>query len=383
MKEIQYKRELNHSYMVVPGRNGNSSDSYAWRMMAENHIRRLLPCSQRCLDGETFFYYDISSRQPLERLYESRKLKVDNLRQILYAIAAMQNDLGEYLLDEQGLMLESEMIFADVESEELYFCFFPEKRDAGGCYEKLADFFLEHVDHSDEHAVNIAYQFYKASKSEYFVASSFLPFLEKETAMDRQENEQMKISGWEKEDLVGQPESAMTAEEEEKACEEGKRGWLQRLLGRKKRKPREGKAAEIWPKAVWDSYEGQIDFVQTGETVYFSDLDLSDKGRNGIPCLTEEKGERQFPLENLPLTVGKMKGRVSIVLTDRSVSRIHARLEAAENEICVVDLNSRNGTIINGRKLCPNESAALAEGDMVQFGRERFRYGFIDSNALK
>lgn len=383
MKEIQYKRELNHSYMVVPGKNKNISDSYAWRMMAENHIGRLLPCSQRCLDGETFFYYDISSRQPLERLYDSRKLKVENLRQILYAIAAMQKDLGEYLLDEQGLMLESEMIFADVESEELYFCFCPDRQDLGGCYGKLADFFLEHVDHSDEHAVNIAYQFYKASKSEYFVASSFLPFLEKETALDRQENEQIKISDWEKADLSDPPENEEVPNEEEKACKEEKRGWLRRFLGLKRKKAQEAKPVEVWPKSVWDSYEGQIDFVQTGETVYFSDLELADKGRSGIPCLTEEKGERQFLLEDLPLTVGKLKGRVSIVLTDRSVSRIHARLEAAEDGIFVVDLNSRNGTIINGRKLCPNESAALAEGDLVQFGRERFRYGFIDSNALK
>lgn len=382
MNEIQYKRELNHSYMVVPSQKRDIFESYSWRMMTENRIGKLLDCSQRCLDGETYYYYDISSRQPLERLYESRKLKVENLREILYATAAMQEDLGEYLLDEQGLMLESGMIFADVETEELYFCFNPEKTDLGRCYEKLADFFLSHVDHSDEHAVNIAYQFYKMSKSEYFVVSSFLPFLEKETEADRQENEQSDISEWKKEDLHEQPANMEPEDEEIKECEE-KRGWFQRIFWRKKKRKREDKPAVIWPEAVWDTYEGQIDFIQTGETVYFADLDKPCKERKGIPCLTEENGDRQFRLENLPLTVGKMKGRVSIVLTDHSVSRMHARFESVGNEICVVDLNSRNGTIINGKKLSPNESAALYEGDLIQFGRERFRYGFIDSNAVK
>lgn len=383
MNEIQYKRELNHSYMVIPCGNRDISESYAWRMMTENHIGKLLDCTQRCLNGETFYYYDITSRQPLERLYESRKLNVENLREILYATAAMQEDLGEYLLDEQGLMLESGMIFADVETEELYFCFHPEKKDSGCCYEKLADFFLGHVDHGDEHAVNIAYQFYKMSKSAYFVISSFLPFLEKEIASGRQENELYNDSGREYEELADFAESTEPVEEETREWKKEKKGWFWRIFGRKRNRKREDEPVESRMEAVWDTYEGQIDFIQTGETVYFSDLDKPCKEKKGIPCLTEEGGDRQFCLENLPLTVGKLKGRVSIVLTDHSVSRMHARLESLGGEICVMDLNSRNGTVINGKKLSPNESAALYEGDLVQFGRERFRYGFIDSNALK
>lgn len=76
------------------------------------------------------------------------------------------------------------------------------------------------------------------------------------------------------------------------------------------------------------------------------------------------------------MTVGKLKGRVSIELTDSSVSRIHARLQASEGGIRVLDLNSRNGTIVNGKKLSPNESASLREGDVIQFGRERFALRF-------
>ena len=95
-------------------------------------------------------------------------------------------------------------------------------------------------------------------------------------------------------------------------------------------------------------------------------MDLEKKTEEGkTACLEEEKGGRRFALKELPMTVGKLKGKVSIELTDSSVSRIHAKLLTLDGKICVLDLNSRNGTLVNGRKLSPNESAALQEGDLV------------------
>ena len=394
MNEVTYKRELNHSYLVRKCGQPELLKEYAWRMMEENRIGRLLDCRQRFLDGETFLYYDISSRQPLERLYESTKMGVKDLAGILRSIAAMQEDLGEYLLDEQGLLLEAEMLFADVESEEIFFCYAPQRRTAGQRYAKLADFFLEHVDHSEEHAVNVAYQFYKLSKGEYFVLSSFLPYLEKEEAKARE-------SAGEREEVPEDPFASGFAPEKEREAKGGagglsgsewpedtraeierppsKKSWLSRLLfGRRERHKKTAKEElpeEAWPDTVWDSYAGQLDPKGTGETVYFTDLERKQEGGK-TACLEEEGGGRRFPLRELPMTVGKLKGRVSIELTDSSVSRIHARLLVSEGGIHVLDLNSRNGTIVNGRKLSPNESAAIREGDLVQFGRERFTLRF-------
>lgn len=409
MNGVIYKRELNHSYMVIRSDTCNITENYAYRMMTQNHIGRLLECSQRYLDGEPFLYYDISSRQPLERLYESRKLDVEALRRILYEVSAVQQDLGEYLMDEQGLMLEPEMIFANVETEELYFCFNPEPRRAEGHYVRLADFFLGHVDHGEEHAVNIAYQFYQMSKAEYFVLSAFLPTLEKEAAAWKAAKDGVKGIGTWEDTAAGQEavqdmlwEDLQEAEETE--AEASKKSWIERIFSRKRkndsdRRKRKGifgrkdpalKEAEEsavgkeeWPETVWSSYAGQEASIQSGETVYFADLNRPSKKPQGVPCLTEEDGERQFLLKDLPVTVGKLKGKVTVVLSDSSVSRMHARFEDGEEGICVQDLNSRNGTLVNGKKLAPNESVQLAPGDLIQFGRERFLYGFIDSKVLK
>jgi serine/threonine protein kinase len=51
------------------------------------------------------------------------------------------------------------------------------------------------------------------------------------------------------------------------------------------------------------------------------------------------------------------------------VSRIHARLTCVEGQWYAEDLNSTNGTCVNGQQLVPGESVQLNDGDFIQFGR--------------
>ncbi len=53
------------------------------------------------------------------------------------------------------------------------------------------------------------------------------------------------------------------------------------------------------------------------------------------------------------LVIGRKEALVDRPITDRSVSRRHARITILGEEIGVVDLNSTHGTKIDGRKLKP------------------------------
>jgi len=59
-----------------------------------------------------------------------------------------------------------------------------------------------------------------------------------------------------------------------------------------------------------------------------------------------------------------------IVISDLSVSRHHAELRRTANAYQIVDLNSHNGTFVNGQQV---GSAPLAEGDIVGIGPSTFR----------
>ena len=52
----------------------------------------------------------------------------------------------------------------------------------------------------------------------------------------------------------------------------------------------------------------------------------------------------------------------------KGVSRRHALIRAVENGYVIVDLNSSNGTWLNGQKLIPTKSNELPSGSVVQLG---------------
>src|SRR3954469_5259948 len=76
---------------------------------------------------------------------------------------------------------------------------------------------------------------------------------------------------------------------------------------------------------------------------------------------------------HFPLGARKTIGRSSdcdIAIRDRSVSRLHAKIELAGEIVTVHDLDSRNGTFVNSLRI---RSAELPLQGVVQFGAVAFQ----------
>ncbi|NWJ48214.1 MAG: FHA domain-containing protein [Chloroflexi bacterium] len=67
------------------------------------------------------------------------------------------------------------------------------------------------------------------------------------------------------------------------------------------------------------------------------------------------------------LKLGRKVGN-DIVLVDSSVSRFHLELEIREDGLLVCDMNSQNGTTLNGRSLAPMQSVLVRPGDKLRVG---------------
>jgi hypothetical protein len=63
----------------------------------------------------------------------------------------------------------------------------------------------------------------------------------------------------------------------------------------------------------------------------------------------------------------------SLEAYDSGVSRIHAEIRVSADGIVVVDLDSANGTLINGKRLEPQLPTAARHGDIIQLGRMRLQ----------
>ncbi|MBJ6764753.1 FHA domain-containing protein [Myxococcaceae bacterium JPH2] len=82
--------------------------------------------------------------------------------------------------------------------------------------------------------------------------------------------------------------------------------------------------------------------------------------------IEDDEGRKTVvPFVRDEITIGRQEGN-TIRLTERNVSRQHARLMRLNGHVVVEDLGSYNGTRINGERVAGQSS--LKEGDLIQIG---------------
>jgi hypothetical protein len=86
--------------------------------------------------------------------------------------------------------------------------------------------------------------------------------------------------------------------------------------------------------------------------------------------LVKDGNETSFPLTRDSTTLGRHRNN-DVVVSDPKVSSFHARIDKTQEGFVIVDLKSRNGTFVNGKRA---ESALLKTGDEVRLGTARLVY---------
>ena len=84
----------------------------------------------------------------------------------------------------------------------------------------------------------------------------------------------------------------------------------------------------------------------------------------------------RIPLKGPSMTIGR-DPQCDLHLDNRALSRRHAQIEKRGAAIWVRDLNSQNGTYVNGNRI--NEPLALNGGDIVEVGRYHVRIEGVEN----
>ncbi|MDO5548235.1 MAG: FHA domain-containing protein [Eubacteriales bacterium] len=74
---------------------------------------------------------------------------------------------------------------------------------------------------------------------------------------------------------------------------------------------------------------------------------------------------RRIPVTHYPFTIGSRSDN-DLVITDSTVSRKHAELFLKNGHVCLRDLGSLNGTLVNR---VSRSEATIVGGEKVQFGK--------------
>jgi hypothetical protein len=82
-----------------------------------------------------------------------------------------------------------------------------------------------------------------------------------------------------------------------------------------------------------------------------------------------EKGKYPAIQIEKSTVVGCMEEGCNYLLKERGISRMHAKLMKKEDGLYLLDLNSTNGTFLNGESLISGEDVKIEEGDIVAFAK--------------
>lgn len=474
----EYKRDMNHNYLVLHGEKEIDTSSYQVRMMVGNVVPSLIKCRIQGVNGDFSVYYDITSRQALASFYENRKLGQDEVKLIFGEFIRVMEDMAEYLMNPEQLVLMPEYMFLEVEKREIGFCFLPGyKKDLREQFQELTEYILPKINHEDDMAVRIGYGIYRRAMEDSFHLEHIKEELyrgrdreadkdedialrphEKEREEQKIQTEETAIFGTGATDIKSEQfwrdscRQSMDDKNEKFRNKKNSYGILKKIAGiaggslvlsmilaakmlgylsgielsvilgilitvmgvgmlaytvakkLKKKKEEERKQdserdlRRAHAKAERKEQEEKIVFREkterdteglgrmplqfragtiqenkstknVGETVV-----LSMNNTNGPPSLvSREPGElATIYIEKELVVIGKLQTASDAVIDLPTVSRVHAKIKKKEEGYYLTDLNSRNGTTVNGRLLKAEEEYCLQNEDEVAFAQARY-----------
>ena len=86
----EYKRDMNHNYLILTGEERIDTDSYQVRMIVANAVPDLLQCRIQGIDGKFMVYYDITGVAP----GDTGRLYTDHGRNVRVSFESLSADPG-------------------------------------------------------------------------------------------------------------------------------------------------------------------------------------------------------------------------------------------------------------------------------------------------
>lgn len=454
----EYKRDMNHNYLILTGEEAIDTNSYQVRMIVANAVPDLLQCRIQGIDGKFMVYYDVTSRHSMTALFEEKKIGMEELQVILGGFVQVMEAMSEYLLNPCQLILEPEYIYLDAEKQNVRFCYLPGFHgEIQKQFQNLAEYILPKLDHEDGKAVMLGYGVYRRALEDSFhleyikeelykvkngEASDFSAYEKKkplkQAEKSQEEHEEQKelwqMENWNREDLDGAEKQKKDSKPNNREVKKENRdrlwktagfllallillgitagmaaGYLPRvstgvflsvILGlmvlgmlsyilmkkipEKKQNPHEetDRIRDFQEKNIYEipqEKEKQPEIkeheVSEENTECFGETVVLSAGITKGPAtlVSHEPGELATIYLDRDITViGKLETAADAVINMPTVSRIHAKIRKRDGEYYLTDLNSRNGTSVNGQILKNGEDRLLEDEDEVDFAQARY-----------
>lgn len=407
--EIEYRRTWNRSFMLVTGYV--EEESYELRMLKHNAVMGLLPVQDVQETGEIRFCYDITGKKSLECYLENNALNLVMIKKILENLIHLCREMEHYLLKEEKILLKEDMIFMDSREEQFYFCYYPNKEgELREEFANLVENMLPQLDHENREDTEKVYAIYEKTREEnYSLLKLQELFFATEEENDRemwQEYKEVKNETAGIEPVAVNPQNPKKSDKIMslkksilQAIEKGISSLHLDKLNRKKKelsmpaipvsfikKKQKGSAPErnkihLSEYKKMGASENDPAYPMEQDRAYLSGQ--REENVTGARLIYLGGGEeRDFVVDKDIFLIGTDASAVDGVLKSRAAGEIQAKITRAENTYYIEDMNSANGTLVNGEILIYKEVRRLEEGDRITFADISYRFLTFCNNSI-
>lgn len=366
--KIEYKRNLTESFMILKDAE-YSYENYELLMLLNNKIPGCLEVQIIISDGKIEYWYEITGMSSLDTISELHNMEASCIRRVIEDLYDTNQSLREYMLDDMNICYLPEMIYLDRGTEKYRFCYLPGGRENGELrLQGLMEYILTKIDHTDREAVKMGYDLYEKSTQEYCSVGELLSCV---NLSEKKENTAPDITT----DIIEKGEAAQRDYFAVPQKEHGSRmviSGLKKYLFRAGEKRSDKAEKSDYGKMLHDLSESQCiaeDYQTETPTVLLSMEKHLIIGRL-IYCGNGQ--EEDFLLEEEVFLIGKDPKKVQGVIRSASISRIHARIIRKNGDYYIEDLNSTNGTFLNGQELDYRKPVILEKNDKIYFADQEY-----------
>lgn len=189
IKEIHTMEERYLLLSDVP-----EEETFEEEMLLHNMIPGLLPMETGRLSGVKYHRYRIGGMKNLLRYLEGKKISGEQFELFFSRIFGEIRVAREYMLREDGFLIQPDTIYIDEATEEIGLCYYPEFHcPLVNQMRELSGWFLQHINPADERSVFNGYAFHVLCHGENCTFRSIARILEEHPALP-------EVSTWEEEE---------------------------------------------------------------------------------------------------------------------------------------------------------------------------------------
>ena len=391
--DVDYRKTSQGTYMVLCHPEQKEADRYSLQMILKNRIPGLLKAEQEVLNGRISLLYDITSMESFASIMEKEKIGEKRFRTLITDMGNCTEQIREYLLDMDQLLFLPDYLFLDAGSGRFLFCFDPfYDGDHQSDIRELFDRILGCMDYEDPDYVKLVYELHVAVQKDNFRFSDLSELMSR-----TDDSEIVSIRGMfeknpepDREPFV--PDRSFLSVQRKEDVRPGgafRPGIFDKLKVYLKGKTLRDVIADIDNGVFLQKLNRE-----TKEPSVSGNRQVSGPGNRTPAALMQAPvltgiGKNQdglIVISGYPFSIGKPEGGTDAVIDSPVVSRMHARIsEYREDpfEGCLVeDLNSTNGTYVNGVRLDPYTKTKVRTGDVIRFADREYilQYGPVQVN---